>query len=171
MWFSRQEYWSRSPFSSPGDLPTQRLNSCLPCLLHWQVESLLPSHWWSPVYSLVFIVFHKIYLEYVLSAERVSVWGCVLKDIMVTESGVVPSPCGSDQAWICSKYTTWGFYLGCLTGRERCLTRFLFSLESEMSQLKLVAGWRPPGSPLGCWRGPAQLPWASEAVLGQPVSK
>ena len=31
MEFSRQEYWSRLPFPSPGDLPNQESN---PCLLH-----------------------------------------------------------------------------------------------------------------------------------------
>ena len=40
MGFSRQEYWSGLPCPSPGDLPTQRLNSCLLCVLHWQAGSL-----------------------------------------------------------------------------------------------------------------------------------
>ena len=30
MEFSKQEYWSELPFSSPGDLPTQGLNPGLP---------------------------------------------------------------------------------------------------------------------------------------------
>ena len=43
--FSRQEYWSRLPVPSPGDLPhpgtfpTQGLNSHLLGLLHWQAGS------------------------------------------------------------------------------------------------------------------------------------
>ena len=44
MGFSRQEYWSGllSPF--PGIFPTRWLNTCLVCLLHWQVGSL-PTTW------------------------------------------------------------------------------------------------------------------------------
>ena len=38
--FSRQEYWSGLPFPPPGIFPTQGLNPCLLCLLHWQVGSL-----------------------------------------------------------------------------------------------------------------------------------
>ena len=41
MGFSRQKYWSALPFPPPRDLPTQGLN---PHLLHWQVDSLPPSH-------------------------------------------------------------------------------------------------------------------------------
>ena len=36
MGFLRQEYWSRLPFSLPGDLPDPYLLR----LLHWQVDSL-----------------------------------------------------------------------------------------------------------------------------------
>ena len=32
--FSRQEYWSGSPFPSPEDLPSPRIKSGLLCLLH-----------------------------------------------------------------------------------------------------------------------------------------
>ena len=45
MEFSGKEYWSGLPFPTPGDLLTQGLN---PCLLHWQVDSLLLSHLGSP---------------------------------------------------------------------------------------------------------------------------
>ena len=38
--FSRQGYWSRLPFPSPGMFPTQELNPCLLCLLHWQAGCL-----------------------------------------------------------------------------------------------------------------------------------
>ena len=38
MGFSRQEYWSRLPFSSSGDLP--KIEPASLCLLHWQVCSL-----------------------------------------------------------------------------------------------------------------------------------
>ena len=36
MEFPRQEYWSWWPFSTPGDLPDQRLNPHLLCLLHYR---------------------------------------------------------------------------------------------------------------------------------------
>ena len=37
MEFSSQEYWSRMPFPTPGDLPDGNLNLSL---LHWQADSL-----------------------------------------------------------------------------------------------------------------------------------
>ena len=40
MGFSRQEYWRRLPFPSPGDLPDPGIEPCLLSLLHWQVGSL-----------------------------------------------------------------------------------------------------------------------------------
>ena len=46
--FSRQEYWSRLPFLTPGDLPNhQGLNPGLLYLLHWQADSS-PLHLTSP---------------------------------------------------------------------------------------------------------------------------
>ena len=39
MGFSRQEYWSGLPFSSPGNLPDPGIEPLL-CLLRWQVISL-----------------------------------------------------------------------------------------------------------------------------------
>ena len=45
MRFSRQEYWSRLPFLSPGDLPNPGIE---PSLLHWQVGSLPLSYQGSP---------------------------------------------------------------------------------------------------------------------------
>ena len=39
--FSRQEYWSRLPFPSPGDLPNPGTK---PVSLHWQEDSLLLHH-------------------------------------------------------------------------------------------------------------------------------
>ena len=41
MKFSKQEYWSRLPFPTPGDLPNPRSNTCL---LHWQADCLPLSH-------------------------------------------------------------------------------------------------------------------------------
>ena len=43
--FSRQEYWSGVPLISPGDLPDPGIGPECPDLLHWQVNSLLLSHW------------------------------------------------------------------------------------------------------------------------------
>ena len=46
----RQEYWSRLPFPSPGDLPDPDVltsNPRLLCLLRWQAGSLPPKHCWS----------------------------------------------------------------------------------------------------------------------------
>ena len=37
---SRQEYWSGLPYPLQGTFPTQGLNLCLLCLLHWQMDSL-----------------------------------------------------------------------------------------------------------------------------------
>ena len=39
MGFSKQEYWSRL-LCLQGTFPTQGLNPCLLCLLHWQTDSL-----------------------------------------------------------------------------------------------------------------------------------
>ena len=45
MEFPRQEYWSRLPFPSPGDLLGKKgLNSSLLSLLHWQAHSLTLCH-------------------------------------------------------------------------------------------------------------------------------
>ena len=44
MEFSRQEYWCRLPFPSPGDLS----DPCILCLLHRQADSLPLSHLGSP---------------------------------------------------------------------------------------------------------------------------
>ena len=49
--FLRQEYWSRLPFLSPGNFPTQRLN---PCLLNWQMCSLPLSHQGSPCLGILY---------------------------------------------------------------------------------------------------------------------
>ena len=43
MEFSRQEYWSRLPFPSLGDLSDTGVKPATPMSLHWQVDSL-PKH-------------------------------------------------------------------------------------------------------------------------------
>ena len=48
MGLPRQEYWSGLPFPSPGDLLDPGVNLGLLHLLHWQVDSLPPSHQESP---------------------------------------------------------------------------------------------------------------------------
>ena len=50
MRFSRQEYWSRLSFPSPGDL-SQGSNLSLLHLLQWQVDSLPLCHQESPLQS------------------------------------------------------------------------------------------------------------------------
>jgi len=49
MRFSRQEYWSGLPCTSPGDLPNPEIEPVslgLLCLLHWQAGSLPPGKPW-----------------------------------------------------------------------------------------------------------------------------
>ena len=48
MGFSRQEYWSGLPVSSPRNLPDPGTKSTSLCLLHWHADSLLQSHQGSP---------------------------------------------------------------------------------------------------------------------------
>ena len=55
MEFSRQEYWIGLPFPSSGDLPTQRSNSHLLRLLHWQADSLSLHHLFHPLYLVYFL--------------------------------------------------------------------------------------------------------------------
>ena len=44
--FSRQEYWSRQPFPSPGDLPDPGVEHWSPAL---QADSLLSELPWKPI--------------------------------------------------------------------------------------------------------------------------
>ena len=46
--FSRQEYWSRWPFPSPGDLPDPGIEPSSPVSSPLQANSLPVSHWRSP---------------------------------------------------------------------------------------------------------------------------
>ena len=39
MEFPRQDYWSRLPFPTPGDLPDAGMEPNPLCLLHWQADS------------------------------------------------------------------------------------------------------------------------------------
>jgi len=48
MRFSRQEYWGGLPCPPPGDLPDAGIEPMSPAL---QADSLLLSHWGSPVSS------------------------------------------------------------------------------------------------------------------------
>ena len=50
MGFPRQEYWSRLPFPSPGDLPDPRIEPRSPAL---QAHSLLLSHQGNPAGNLL----------------------------------------------------------------------------------------------------------------------
>ena len=51
MGFSRQEYWSALPFSSPGDFSQPRDWTCISCLLHWQAGSLPLAPPGKPIFS------------------------------------------------------------------------------------------------------------------------
>ena len=53
MELSKQEYWSKLPFPTPGALPAPRIESEILHHLHWQADCLPQSHWESPgkVYS------------------------------------------------------------------------------------------------------------------------
>ena len=53
MGFSRQEYWSWLPFPSPGVLPNPGIKLASPAL---QVDSLMLSHYGSPLDALLFAV-------------------------------------------------------------------------------------------------------------------
>ena len=67
MEFSRQEYWNKLPFPSPGDLPTQGLNPVLP---HCK-QMLLPSeppHYILLIFSFVYGHFGCFHLLIVVSS-------------------------------------------------------------------------------------------------------
>ena len=49
MGFSRQEYWSGLPFPPLGDLPDPGVEPMSPASRALQEDSLLPSHWGSPL--------------------------------------------------------------------------------------------------------------------------
>ena len=44
MEFSRQDYWSRLPFPTPGDLPNPGIEHTSLASLHWQEDSLPLCH-------------------------------------------------------------------------------------------------------------------------------
>ena len=59
MEFSRQEYWSREPFPSPGDLPDPEIEpTSLICLLHCQAASLPPRTTWE-VHVFIWMLFNN----------------------------------------------------------------------------------------------------------------
>ena len=49
MGLSRPEYWSRLPFLLPGDLPNPRIKPMTLVAPAMQADSLLLSHWGSPL--------------------------------------------------------------------------------------------------------------------------
>ena len=51
MGFSRQEYWSGLPRPSPGDLPNPGMELTSPEAPALQADSLLLSHWGTPINS------------------------------------------------------------------------------------------------------------------------
>ena len=64
--FLRQEYWSGSSFPSPGDLPERGIEPTSPEL---QVDSLLLSHWGSPIEIITLTKYYlaQYYLEQLCS--------------------------------------------------------------------------------------------------------
>ena len=59
MEFSRQEYWSRLPFSSPGDLPDSETEPGSPAL---QADSLLSEPPGKPkicIHKLIYFIVHR----------------------------------------------------------------------------------------------------------------
>ena len=63
MGFSRQEYWSGLPFSSPGDLPNRGIKPRSPALQEDALTSEPPGKWDPKTYFL----FSKIHLNRILS--------------------------------------------------------------------------------------------------------
>ena len=60
MAFPRQEYCSRLPFSTPGDLPDPEIQSCL---LHWQADSTAPPGKSFCIYNILLRVYYKLVLQ------------------------------------------------------------------------------------------------------------
>ena len=58
MGFSRQEYWSRLPFPSLGDLPDPGIDLRLFHLLHWQASPLPPTPPGKPTLCVCGIAFY-----------------------------------------------------------------------------------------------------------------
>ena len=73
MGFFRQEYWSRLPFPTPGDLPDPGIEPTSPVSLPLQVDSLLLSHRG----SLAALGYH---LQKVTECEQVPFWPSGLPD-------------------------------------------------------------------------------------------
>ena len=50
--FLQQEYWSELPCPPPGNLPNSGIEPMSPAFVHWQADSVPPSHLGSPMYHL-----------------------------------------------------------------------------------------------------------------------
>ena len=73
MGFFRQEYWSRLPFPTLGDLPDPETEPTSPASLALQVDSLLLSHRGS-------LAAHGCHLQNVTECEQVPFWPLRLPD-------------------------------------------------------------------------------------------
>ena len=73
--FSRQEYWSELPFSSPGDLPDPGIEPGSSVL---QADSLPLSHWGIPILLLylqkIFLILPQIFYVQINSGKKTSNW-------------------------------------------------------------------------------------------------
>ena len=72
-------------FLLQGIFPTEELNPCLLCLLHWQADSLQLSHLWGP-YSNIYssIIYNSHYLETFLSTGDWIKKRCYMHTIILT---------------------------------------------------------------------------------------
>ena len=61
MGFPRQEYWSGPPCPPPGHLPNPGIETAAPAAPVLQVDSLLLSHWGSPIFCL-YLYAYLLYL-------------------------------------------------------------------------------------------------------------
>ena len=70
MGFPRQEYWSGPPCPPPGDLPNPGIETAAPADPVLQVDSLLLSHWGSPIFCLYLYVYTFVNIRWDSSFER-----------------------------------------------------------------------------------------------------
>ena len=85
MGFPRQEYWSGSPFPSPGESSQPRDGICI-CLMHWQAGSSPLRHQGSPKTCLVWINSFNFCLF-----EKVIICPLFLKNCLVSRIFLVGS--------------------------------------------------------------------------------
>ena len=107
MGFSREEYWSGLSCSPPGDLPNPGIEAASPRLLHWQADSLPPSHQGSPTVSHTGIQISTLQLtSYMISGKQLLTW-CF--SFLISKWGwqlLHRSVINWIRSWICQMYGT-----------------------------------------------------------------